>query len=162
MTSMSMLLMAWVGAETEVYQLWLWALFSGLWSQLERGGCSSNLISSKPNLNFCDKDEDSGGGIAYSSRLMEEFLFFEWNYDSLFAHSLFMMHREAQIYNSIWLRKVGSVECVKNEVSMRQPALFVLLIRLPSSIQPYRQYLNWVLYASHQPHKLITLIIWYW
>ena len=70
-----------------------------------------------------------------------------------------MMHREAQIYNSIWLRKVGSVECVKNEVSMRQPALFVQLIR-PPLIQPYRRYLNRVLYANHQPHKLIALIIW--
>ena len=68
------------------------------------------------------------------------------------------MRWEQQIYSYTWFRKVGSVECVdvKNEVSMR---LLVLLIR-PPLIQPYRRYLNRVLYASHRPRQLIALIIW--
>ena len=56
---------------------------------------------------------------------------------------------------SIWL----SAD-VKNKVSMRQPRLFVLLIRPPASIQPYRRYLNWVLYAFTSGSWHIVLIIW--
>ena len=50
---------------------------------------------------------------------------------------------------------------VTNEVSMRTSRLFGLLIR-PASIQPYRWYLNWVLYATttYPAHNLVPLMIW--